>query len=190
MPDVPRVRSIDLVLGAVVIVLGALLMIAWLSIIEERSANTQPLTITACAPEDFIEEQCTAGPPTPGTVVLDEDLVIEVAGRVQVDSDRPVSYELIEVAWEAVESEVRFPVISVPIEYEANRDEPYEIEWVAPPQLLALIENTPPGESLGRWRIVGKAIPASRDLDVYVWDSVETFTMIAPDIDSLEDSDD
>lgn len=180
-------RSTDATLKALVAVmtLTLVLMGAQMWRIYRQGEPSTPLTISACAPADFAaDESCDGDPPVdPDELELTEDLRIPVAGRVVLDSDVDIAY-MIEVAWESVGSEVRFPVIDVPVTYEAHRDVSYGLEepfaWAVPPQMLAMTEGVDAGESLGLWRIVGRATPELERYAVYSWDSVKTFELIAP----------
>ncbi|NNF68441.1 MAG: hypothetical protein HKN01_01605 [Acidimicrobiia bacterium] len=146
------------------------------------------VTITACHPEEIDPEvgDCEVGStvPDPDILIADETLAIPVAGRVTLDHDEGVPYQ-VTVAWESVEDSVRFPVIDVPITWEPEED-PYEVVWSLPDTLTAFIDasNPEPGESLGRWRIVGIAVPVDQDrFATHQWDSVRTFELVAPPLD-------
>lgn len=150
--------------------------------------RSQPITIEACAPEEFNGTRCPEGYKAPfqdedAVFELTEDLTFEVAGRVVNDSNEDIAYE-VTVSWVAVEDDgtrlADFPVIDVPVTWEAGRNEPYTIEWVPPQQLLATGAAAEPGTSLGRWRIVGDARPVDEDrYSRYVWTSVGTFELVA-----------
>ena len=176
-----RQRRINTVAGAALLVVAILAIYALWRQADPPPGPSQPLTITACPPETWINERCVNGPPSPEELVLTADAGIRVRGTVTLDGNEDVAYSKISVSWVHVDSGTEFEVISTPITYEAGRNEPYDITWVPPSQLLALIEENPPGTDLGFWRIVGRAQPVRTDLYApYQWDSVRTFSLTTP----------
>lgn len=183
-----RRPAIPLMVISVLAVLVAILAaIGWARAFTAAQPREQPLLITACAPDDFAADGfCDGDPPVdPGVLVLSPDLHIAVAGRTILTSDNDVAYS-VRVSWVSVDSGAEIPVVGpVPVTYEAGRNEPYGLVspfvWAVPPQLVALVDGVPSGESLGAWRIVGFADPVDRDrFAPYQWDSVKTFELVAP----------
>lgn len=172
---------IDLILVSLAMLLSAVFVYGAI-----RNANPQlpgqPITITACATILFIEDgSCDGDPPVqPGELVLTPELEIPVSGRVMNAADEDIAYQ-VTVSWVALDSDARITILDVPVTWEGGRNEPYNISWSPPPQLLQLLDGAEPGSDLGRWRIVGVATPVNRARwDVYQWDSIKTFTLIAP----------
>lgn len=183
--------SLIVALVALAVLSGVAGGVAIASFIRDRTDGPQqPVTVEACDPADFNGERCADGALPPlsqrGTVLtLTEDLEIPVAGRVLNEADTDIAYE-VTVSWVAVdvneELGAKFPLIDVPVTWEAGRNEPYELAWGPPTQLLTLVDQADyePGESLGRWRIVGEAIPINNVRWLpYLWTSVGTFELVA-----------
>lgn len=186
-PTTTEGRVLIAVLGALALVLG---LLASASLWVAAASNTgieplgQPLTITACTPDTYTTPaDGEQGPPqsecarwfTARDDMWSTDDPIPVVGQVCHSGDTPVSYQ-VQVAWQSVTGE-RILAIDVPIEYEPGCQDPYAIEWVAPPQLTAGAET---GDSLGQWRVVGRAVPVDPTRwATYQWDSTATVELIA-----------
>ena len=156
------------------------------AVISKPSFLEQPLTVSVCHPADFSTElgDCPPGAEQVGggSVVLSE-AVFPVAGRVSLDHDKQVAYN-IRVEWIPIAGGARFNAgVNVDVSYTNNQD-PYgvirQFAWTPPPAMVASFADAEPGDSLGRWRIIGTATPVRADrFAPYVWDSVETFDLIA-----------
>lgn len=153
----------------------------------------QPLKITACTPDAFEQngETCPAGSSVDPDLDVQRPLTlaevetISVAGRVKQTSDDDVSYS-VSVSWISIDATrlgqpgSTFTALSTPLTWEANSDEPYLVDWHVPQEIVDLAKTLPEGSTLGRWRIVGTAIPVRDDkYSTYQWDSVKTFELVA-----------
>jgi len=156
----------------------------------------QPIRITACEPEVFdIADRCPAGsfvdPDGLSSqeldVVVSDQTKIPVAGRVINDHDEAIAYS-ISVSWVSLDATPlgqpgsTYVVLATAITWEPGPQEPYDIEWSIPAEILERSSDLLPGQFLGRWRIVGTATPVLSDkYSSYQWDSAKTFTMRTPD---------
>ena len=155
-----------------------------ISVLQDATAPTlrQTLLVTACPPETFVGDDCTTGAPDPAEIVLTDNLVIPVAGRVC--NDETVSYD-VTVRWVSVDTTTEFTSIDVPVTYDQGCNPPYGVPdasfqgWSPPPEMLEAFAAEPAGTDLGRWRIVGTADPVRDDTyATYQWDSVKTFSLV------------
>lgn len=140
--------------------------------------------ISACDPVDFIDGICQGPIPDPdgpnnSGIALTPDLAIPVTGLVCTIEE--AGYD-VTVSWVPVDGSASFPVIDVPIMWPTGCNDPYNIMWAPPPQLLTIADASEPGDDLGLWRIVGRAVPANDNLySEYLWDSVRTFRLLVPE---------
>lgn len=158
---------------------------AWFAFAQTLNIE-QPLTITACTPESYdtpaagergpAQADCEApGARTGDTHPASQP--ITVAGQVCNDGLRPVAYEIV-VGWQSVDvAGLRVNQINVPITYEPGCQPAYEFDFTYPVELIG--DDVRPGESLGRWRIVGRATPAdTTSFARYQWDVVKTIEIV------------
>lgn len=155
------------------------------AIVDDGPQRIQPVTVSACTPADWVEDQrCDAavdpdGPGAPGVVMAAGD-GIGVAGQVCV-AEPDIPY-VVEVELVGLDNAVSYPLINpVPITWTSPCEPPYgadePFEWVLPAEVF---DGASPGDDLGRWRIVGSAVPVDGDnVAPYQWDSVKTFRIIA-----------
>jgi len=167
-----------------------------LAVVQFASADrAQPLEITACTPDSYnmpapIDEAQNVW--ERGTVQADcerwfvpandtwpADEPIRVLGQTCLDGDDSVAYE-VSVAFESVDNPgLRLPVIDVPVTYEPGCQAPYDFPFEFP--LNAITEAAGDGESLGDWRIVGRAEPVNFERYLpYQWDATETVEIVNP----------
>lgn len=138
----------------------------------------QPITISACHPDDYVEgEGCTAEY-RPRRVILSDELLLPVAGDTCSTAKEPLVYE-VTVEWVQVDTGATFPILGpVPLTWEPGCAKyPTDPEafrgWTAPP---TLVDAAAPGEDLGLWKIVGRAVPEKTDrFEPFTWDSVLPF---------------
>lgn len=170
------------VLCAALVIVSAVAAIGWVHVIrdgEPVGPLSSPLIIRSCSPEAFAEGLSCLGdrPPSPGVVLYPHGAVTS-AGRVILSSESPVSYEL-RVEWVNIDTGLRYARINTPIQYEAGRNEPYELTWDIPATMVLALGSQAPGADLGRWRIVGTATPFSERYETFAWDVTETFDLVA-----------
>lgn len=148
--------------------------------------HDRPLTVTACTPESYDmpavghrgpdQHECDA--PGAGVDVIHAASPVTVAGQVCNDADRPIPYR-VAVSWVSVdEPGVESTVIDVPITYEPGCQLPYLFDFLFPAERV-----TVGAESLGRWRIVGRADPVDDSAEPYSWDALKTVEIYAGDDD-------
>lgn len=186
----PRPKWITVTQWAMVaaaILLSTFAAVALWAFVDANRPLPQPLSVTACTPESY-------DMPSPGELGPRQvDCVrwfqgrgdrwvwgdpVRVVGQVCLDAGVPVAYQ-VQVAWEAVESGARVLVIDVPITYDPGCQEAYDFVFQVPEQLLP--GDTPSGESLGQWRIVGRATPVEvTRWGAYQWDATGTVELVAP----------
>ena len=160
-----------------------------------RPERTQPLTITACAPDTYEFPDPIDGGPMYERGVRQDGCVrqfaapddqwpitepVRVVGQVCLDNDTSVAYQ-VSIAYESVDTpDLRITVLDVPITYDPGCQPPYDFPFEFPLQSLTL-ETSEPGESLGQWRIVGRAVPGNTDRYLpSQWDSTSTVELVAP----------
>ena len=145
----------------------------------------QPITITACTPESWtapaINEQirqadCTRPGDAPNDS-MDASLPIPVTGQVCNDSELAVAHD-VTVAFRGVdEMGAELRVLDVPVTWEPGC-RVYDFAFFFPAALII----GEPGDSLGRWRLVGRAIPTLSDTyDQYQWDAMGTIEFLVPE---------
>lgn len=170
----PVPRRTLLSFAALVLVAASMSAGAVAALFRQTQGLKQPVTITACTPDDFADGRCDA-PVDPGVLTLSADLAIPVSGQVCLEES--AAYD-VDVSWVHIDSDTEFSVLSTPITWDEGCGDPYAIEWVPPAQLLA--SELEPGQDLGRWRIVGTARPVDPSrYATYSWDSVKTFELVA-----------
>jgi len=183
------------VLLAFAVVIGLMAVVQWGSIARDvRTVDrTQPTRVTACEQADYDEEtgcrfDAFVDPDRSGDpVLLTPDFNVAVVGDVIQEAPVDIAYE-VEVFWVALDPTPisspgeRFVVLSTPITWESDREAFYEVEWEMPTRLFERALTVQPGTDLGRWRLVGSAVPVRSDIyDTYQWDSVKTFRMVQGD---------
>ena len=103
--------------------------------------------------------------------------MIEIAGQVCLDHDQPVAYTLT-VAWESLTTDTRAVVLQTPLTWDPGCAEPYSFPYEIPSFLFT---GTPPGGDIGRWRLVGRAVPVETTrFAPYQWDATGSVTLVAP----------
>lgn len=166
---------------------------------QAATGPEQPLSITACEPDDYPtnlalvegstpgnqeyergpdQTDCERAYPPDGIVFIGQD--IPVSGQVCNDSDEAIPYHVL-VALLAVDGSARFPLVDVGVTYDPGCRRPYtEFAWKFPEAFTALVNPDVTGD-YGRWRIVGLATPLDQaKYQPYQWDSVQTFSIQAP----------
>lgn len=185
--QMPRRAKWMLVLSGSAAVALALLATAAFVVAASRSIPpVAAVDITACRPDSYgpVPEVGVKGPKqsdcsrwfdTAGQR-MQSSRSVEVAGQVCIDHDEPVAYE-VQVAWEALESSARAIVLETPLTWDPGCAEPYSFVYSFPDFLVA---NAEQGESLGRWRLVGKAVPVDpARFSTYQWDATGSVEVMA-----------
>lgn len=176
----PAVRAL-VIIALATSVLGAGL--AWFGFVNFLRAE-QPLTITACTPSSYTTP--AAGQPGPSQPDCDHWFAapndqhpasqpVKVTGQVCLDTDQEVAY-MVDVSWWSVSSEGgQINALSVPVTWQPGCNEPYEFDYTFPVQVL----DSEPGQSLGKWKLVGKATPLLEGRwEPYQWDVTHAVEMI------------
>ena len=175
------------VLGVTALLLGAVASLAFFVAGQGVRPLPQPVTITACTVESFVEpepgdrhrqadcERWFSRDGSASSVVGDQ--VIEIAGQVCLDHDESVAYT-VTVAWESLTTDTRAVVLQTPLTWDPGCGEPYSFPYEIPSFLFS---GSSPGEAIGRWRLVGTAEPVeSTRFATYQWDATGSVTIIAP----------
>lgn len=174
------------VLGCVAALLGVLASVSFVAAGNVNRPLPQPLNVTACTPETYPPELTdgTVGPPQSdcrrwfdgNSAAWDGADPFLVTGQVCVDHDEPIAYDL-EVAWESLTTQSRFVVIDTPLDWGPGCEDSYAFEYDVP---RAMAAQLPAGESLGRWRLVGRAVPVEQTRwATYQWDVTGSASLIA-----------
>lgn len=172
------------IITGLALLVAAVAIAAWLQTFRQIRI-AQPLLVTACTPDSYeapagrargpAQVECESWFAARGDTWPASD-PITVEGQVCNTGPVPVAYR-VEVAWEAVDTLDRAVVLSVPITYEVGCQEPYSFDFVFP---MDLSTGAFEGETLGRWRIVGRAVPVDQSrFSTYQWDAIETVEIIA-----------
>lgn len=165
-------------LGVLAFALGFVALGFWVALIRDARA-TQTLTIVACVEETWepgVSQDNCERPKSGSGSIWEVGEVVQVAGDICIEADRPVRFD-VTVDWVSTTSTRRFRVFEFPTEWApgCDPDQVYSFGYTVPDQLASLMEE---GETGGRWKIVGRAVPQSIDFEEYEWDVTGAFELV------------